>query len=47
MEKIMGKGKWQNRWMGDMAMGECENKQRKSCIAQMYCTYFQWRYGRL
>jgi len=25
--------------MGDMVMGECENRPRKSCIAQTYCKF--------
>ncbi len=33
--------------MGDMVMGECENRQKKSCIAQTYCKYFEGGYGRL
>jgi hypothetical protein len=28
-------------------MGKCEDKQRKFCIAQTYCTHFQGKYGRL
>jgi hypothetical protein len=30
MEKV----NWQNNWMGGMVMGECENWQKKSYIAQ-------------
>ncbi len=30
MGNKMEKGNWQNRWMGDMAMGKCEDKQIKS-----------------
>ncbi len=48
MENIMKKGKsWQNKWMGGMAMGECENKQRKSCITKTNYKHFQRVYGRL
>ncbi len=28
-------------------MGECRNKQKKSCIAQIDYKHFQGRYGRL
>ncbi len=35
MEKIMEKGNRQHRWMGDMAMGECENRKRKLVL---HCT---------
>ncbi len=28
-------------------MGECKNKQKKSCIAQTDYKHFQGRYGRL
>jgi hypothetical protein len=31
--------------MGGMVMGKCESKQRKSCIAQTYCKYFQGGFG--
>jgi hypothetical protein len=33
--------------MGGMAMGKCENKQRKFHIAQINCKHFQGIYGRL
>jgi hypothetical protein len=33
--------------MGGMVMGECESKQRKSCIAQIDYKYFQGGFGRL
>ncbi len=33
--------------MGCMAMGECENKQRKSCIAQTNYKHSEGGYGRL
>jgi hypothetical protein len=29
MGNIMEKCNWQNRWMGDMAMGKCKSSQRK------------------
>ncbi len=32
MGNKMEKGNWQNRWMGDMVIGECQDRQRKSCI---------------
>jgi hypothetical protein len=38
---------WQNIWMGNMAMGECKNWQRKSCIAQRNCKHIEGGYGRL
>jgi hypothetical protein len=42
------KGKsWQNKWMGGIAMGECKNKQIKSCIIQTNCKHFRKGYGRL
>ncbi len=42
-------GKWQlkKKWMGGMAMGKCEDKQRKSHIAQIDYKHFQGIYGRL
>jgi hypothetical protein len=33
--------------MGSMAMGECRNSQRKSCIAQRNCKHIEGGYGRL
>jgi hypothetical protein len=33
--------------MGGKAMGECEDCQRKSYIAQTNCKHFEGRYGRL
>jgi len=33
--------------MGGIAMGECKNKQRKSCIIQTNCKHFRRGYGRL
>jgi hypothetical protein len=31
--------------MGGMVMGECKNRQRKSCIAQTNYKHFQGGYG--
>ncbi len=47
MGKRMENGNWQNKWMGDVAMGECKDKQKKSCIAQTNYKYFQGGYGKL
>jgi hypothetical protein len=47
MGNIMEKGNWENRWMGGMAIDECEDKQIMSFIVQTSCKYFQGRYGRL
>ncbi len=33
--------------MGDMEMGECEYKQRKSCNAKRNCKHFKGGYGKL
>ncbi len=33
--------------MGDLVMGKCENKQRKSCITQTNCKHFEGGYGKL
>jgi hypothetical protein len=33
--------------MGNMAMGECKNWKRKSCIAQINYKHFKGGYGRL
>jgi hypothetical protein len=33
--------------MNGMVMGECRDKQKKSCIAQTYYKHFQGRYGRV
>ncbi len=43
----MEKGNWQNKWMGGMVMGKCENRQKKSCIVQTYCKDFKGGYKRL
>jgi len=33
--------------MGNMVMGKCKNKQKKSCIAQINYKHFQGGYERL
>jgi hypothetical protein len=33
--------------MGNMAMGECKERKRKSYIAQIECKHSKGRYGRL
>jgi hypothetical protein len=33
--------------MGDMTMGKCQNRQRKSYIVQINCKHFQGGYGGL
>ncbi len=33
--------------MGNMAMGECKDCQRKSYIAQKNCKHYEGKYGRL
>ncbi len=43
----MEKPNWQKKWMGGMAMGKCENRQRKSCIAQTNCKHSKGGYGTL
>ncbi len=43
----MEKTNWENKWMGGMAMGECKNKQRKSCITQTNYKHSKGGYGRL
>ncbi len=47
MGNRMEEGNWQNKWMGGMAMGECQDRQRKFCIIQTNCKHFQAWYGRL
>ncbi len=47
MGNRMEEGNWQNTWMGDMAMGECQDRQRKACIVQTNYKHFQGKYGRL
>jgi hypothetical protein len=43
----MEKENWQNNWMGNMAMGECKNWQRKFCITQRNYKHIEGGYGRL
>jgi hypothetical protein len=43
----MEKANWQNKWMGDMEMGECEDWQWKFYIAQTKCKHYKGGYGRL
>ncbi len=43
----MEKKNWQNKWMGNMAMGECEDWQRKSYIVQTNCKHYEGGYGKL
>ncbi len=33
--------------MGNLAKGECENRQRKSCITETNCKHSKGGYGRL
>jgi hypothetical protein len=33
--------------MGSMVMGECKDRQRKSCIVQTNCKHFERGYGKL
>ncbi len=47
MGDIMEKGNWQNKWMGDMVMGKCQDRQRKFCIIETNYKHFQGGYGRL
>ncbi len=46
MGNRMEKGNWQKRWMGDMVISKCQDRQRKSCIIQTNCKHFQGGYGR-
>ncbi len=32
MGKRMENGSWQNKWMGDVAMGKCEDKQKNLAL---------------
>lgn len=43
----MKKGNWQNKRMGKMVMGKCENRQKESCNTQTYYKHFKGRYKRL
>jgi len=47
MRNKIEKDNWQNKWMGNMVMGKCKNKQKKSCIAQINYKHFQGGYERL
>ncbi len=47
MGNIMKKGSWQNRWMGNMIMGECKDKQRKSHIIKTNYKHPKGGCGRL
>jgi hypothetical protein len=47
MGKRMKKNSWQNRWMGSLVMGECKDKQRKSCNIKTNCKHSKGGYGRL
>ncbi len=42
-----GKSNWQNIWIGDLAMGECENRQRKSYNIETNCKHSKGGYGKL
>ncbi len=42
----MEKGNWQNKWMGGLAMGEWENRQRKSYNIETNCIHSKGGYGR-
>ncbi len=39
MGNKMERNNWQNRWMGGLAMGECEDRQIKSCIIETNCKH--------
>ncbi len=43
----MEKTNWQNKWMANMALGECKDTQRKFCIIQTNCKHSKGEYGRL
>jgi hypothetical protein len=47
MGKIMEKINRKDRWMDDLVMGECEDKQRKSCNTETNCKHSKGGYGRL
>ncbi len=47
MGNIMENKNWQNKWMGNMAMGKCEDSQRKSYITKTNCKHSEGGYGRL
>jgi hypothetical protein len=44
---IMEKGDWQNKWMGNMVMGECKDKQIIFFIVETNYKHFKGLYGRL
>jgi hypothetical protein len=41
----MENNNWQNKWMGDVAMNKCENRQRKFCIIKTNCKRSKGGYG--
>jgi hypothetical protein len=47
MGNIMEKGNWQNKGMGGMAMGKCEDGQIKSLYNKTIYEHFQGWHGRL
>jgi hypothetical protein len=47
MGKRMEKSNWQNKWMGGLVMGKCENRQRNSCNTETSCKHSEGRYGKL
>ncbi len=38
---------WQNKWMGNLAMGECQDKQRKTCNIETNYKHSKGRYRKL
>jgi hypothetical protein len=47
MGNKMETSNWKNKWMGDMTMGKCQDRQRKFCIIQINCKHFQGGHGGL
>jgi hypothetical protein len=47
MGNKMEKNNWQNKWMGGLVMGECKDRQRKSCITETNYKHSKGGYGRL
>jgi hypothetical protein len=47
MGKIMGKNNRQNIWMGGLVVGECKDRQRKSCNTKTNCKHSKGGYGKL
>jgi hypothetical protein len=45
MGKRTEKNNWQNRWMGDLVMGKCKDRQRKSCNIETNCKHSKGGYG--